>query len=80
MSYTYILECEDGSYYTGWCKDLDKRFAAHKSGKGAKYTKSHKPLRIIYFEEFEDDSSARKREYEIKQLSHQEKENLIKLK
>ena len=78
MCYVYILECEDGSYYTGWCKDLDRRYSQHLNGKGAKYTKSHKPVKIVYYEEFEDDREAMRREYRIKQLSHQEKENLIK--
>ena len=50
MNYTYILECEDHTYYTGWTNDLEKRFQAHLNGKGAKYTKSHQPLRIAYYE------------------------------
>ena len=50
MNYTYILECEDHTYYTGWTNDLEKRFQAHLNGKGAKYTKSHRPLRIAYYE------------------------------
>ena len=79
MCYVYILECEDGSYYTGWCKDLDRRYLQHLNGKGAKYTKSHKPIRIIYSEKFKDKEDAMKREYEIKQMKRQEKENLIKL-
>ena len=78
MSYVYILLCEDGSYYTGYTKDLERRFQQHLNGKGAKYTKSHKPVKIVYYEEFEDDREAMRREYRIKQLSHQEKENLIK--
>lgn len=78
MNYVYILECEDGSYYTGWTNDLNRRFAMHCKGKGAKYTRTHHPLRIAYFEEFEDRIQAMKREYEIKQLSHLQKENLIK--
>ena len=50
MNYTYILECEDHTYYTGWTNDLEKRFQSHLNGKGAKYTKSHRPLRIAYYE------------------------------
>ena len=80
MSYVYILLCEDGSYYTGYTKDLERRFQQHLNGKGAKYTKSHKPVKIVYYEEFEDDREAMRREYRIKQLSHQEKENLVKYK
>lgn len=77
MNYTYILECEDGSYYTGWTNDLQRRYEAHCSGTGAKYTKSHKPIRIAYYEEFEDKIDAMKREYEIKHLTRKQKEELI---
>ena len=52
MNYVYILECEDGSYYTGWTNDLNRRFAMHCKGKGAKYTRTHhhilKNLKIVY--------------------------------
>lgn len=72
--YVYILECEDGSLYTGISTNPARRFKEHKSGKlGAKYTKSHKPIKIIYTEEFKNRSSASKREYEIKQLTHNQK-------
>ena len=47
MNYVYILECIDGSFYTGWTNDIVKRFAAHQEGKGAKYTKSHYPMRMV---------------------------------
>lgn len=77
MNYTYILECEDGSYYTGWTNDLEKRYEAHLHGTGAKYTKSHKPVRIAYYEEYEDKIDAMKREYAIKHLTRKEKEELI---
>lgn len=78
MNYTYIFECDDGSYYTGWTNHLEKRFQMHKKGKGAKYTRIHKPIKIAYYEEFENKTDAMKREYEIKQFTHKEKENLIK--
>lgn len=77
MNYTYILECEDGSYYTGWTNDLQKRYEAHCNGTGAKYTKSHRPIRIAYYEEYEDKIDAMKREYEIKHLTRKQKEELI---
>ena len=77
MCYTYILECADGTYYTGWTTDLEKRLKAHNSGKGAKYTKSRRPVRFVYYEEYEDKISAMKREYAIKQLTRQEKEALM---
>lgn len=71
--YVYILRCEDDSLYCGWTTQLRKRFYAHVMGKGAKYTKAHRPLELYYFETFADARSARKREYEIKQLNHKEK-------
>ncbi|RYM04904.1 GIY-YIG nuclease family protein [Sporolactobacillus sp. THM7-7] len=73
----YILECADGSLYTGYAADVRKRFALHLSGKGAKYTRSHKPVRIVYEEAFPDQSSAKRREAAIKRLKRREKENLI---
>ena len=78
MNYTYILECEDGSYYTGWTNDLKKRYHAHCTGRGARYTKSHHPVRIAYFETFDDFHDAMHREWEIKQLDHHEKSLLIR--
>lgn len=79
MFYAYILECSDGTFYCGYTDDLDKRIAVHNSGKGAKYTRSRLPVRLHYFEEFEDKHSAMSREYQLKQLSHSEKESLRKL-
>ena len=66
MWLVYILLCEDLSLYTGVTNDLDKRFLAHKNGKGGNYTRSHKPLKIIYNENLETKSEALKREIEIK--------------
>lgn len=71
--YVYLIRCEDDSLYCGWTTNLIKRFKAHQSGKGAKYTKSHKPVEIFYYESFDNSINARKREYEIKQMSHKEK-------
>jgi putative endonuclease len=79
-TYVYILECADGSFYTGWTTDLDHRLAAHNSGKGARYTRSRRPVKLIYYEEFDGKDSrieAQRREYAIKQLSRAEKEKLI---
>ncbi|WP_188804812.1 GIY-YIG nuclease family protein [Sporolactobacillus putidus] len=73
----YILECTDGSLYTGYAADVRKRFALHCSGKGAKYTRSHKPLRVVYEETLPDKSSAMQREWTIKHLTKREKEALI---
>ena len=78
MCYTYILRCSDGTYYTGWTNDLDRRLKAHNSGKaGAKYTRNRRPVTLIYYEEFEDKQEAMRREYAIKQLNRQQKLQLI---
>ena len=77
---TYILKCNDNSLYTGWTNDLDKRIKAHNSGKGAKYTKTRRPVKLVYYEEHETKNEAMSREYAIKQLTRKEKENLIKEK
>ncbi|MBS4803443.1 MAG: GIY-YIG nuclease family protein [Clostridium sp.] len=77
MNYVYILKCSDNTLYTGWTTSLEKRLKAHNSGKGAKYTKPRLPVEIVYFEEFQDKKDAMKREYAIKQLSREEKLDLI---
>lgn len=74
----YILRCGDGSLYTGITTDVPKRLEAHRSGKGAKYTRGRSPLELVYEEECGDHSAALKRELEIKALSREEKLNLIK--
>lgn len=76
--YVYILRCENESYYTGWTVNLRRRFYKHAIGKGARYTRIHRPLELCYFEEFKDKQTAMRREYEIKQLKKQDKLNLIK--
>ena len=73
----YILRCGDGSLYTGITTDVEKRLEAHRSGKGAKYTRGRGPLELVYREECGEHSAALKREHEIKQLSRQEKEKLL---
>lgn len=77
MNYTYILKCSDGSLYTGWTNDLEKRVAAHKEGRGAKYTKSHLPVALVYHEVFETKEEAMRREYQIKHMTRAEKLSLI---
>ena len=77
MNYVYILKCGDESLYTGWTNNLEKRFKDHCNGKGAKYTKGRGPLELVYYEEFEDKRVAMKREYEIKQLTRKQKDELI---
>ena len=76
--FVYILRCGDGTLYTGITTDVEKRFATHCAGKGAKYTRGRGPLEIVYREECSGHSAALKREAEIKKLSREEKENLIK--
>ncbi len=77
LAYTYILKCSDGSYYTGWTTDINKRLKAHNLGTASKYTKSRRPVELVYFETFDSDRDARKRECAIKKLSRQEKAALI---
>ena len=77
MNYTYIVKCSDGSLYTGWTNDLEKRIRAHNEGKGAKYTKSRRPVVLAYYEEFQTKEEAMRREWEIKQMSRQTKMRMI---
>ena len=77
MNYTYIVKCADGTYYTGWSNDLEKRIKAHNEGKGAKYTKTRKPVELVYYEQFETKEEAMSREYAIKRLTRKQKEKLI---
>lgn len=69
----YILRCGDGTLYTGITQDVQHRLAAHMAGKGAKYTRGRGPLELVYTEQAESHSAAAKREYEIKQLTRQQK-------
>lgn len=78
MWFVYILRCGDGSLYTGITTDVERRLAVHRSGKGAKYTRSHLPVELVYTAECGDHSAALKREWEIKELSREEKMILIK--
>ena len=77
MNYTYILKCSDGSLYTGWTNDLERRVKVHNEGKGAKYTKSRSPVELVYYEEFLTKEEAMKREYEIKQFTRRKNEKLV---
>jgi len=74
--FVYLIECRDGSLYTGVAVDVDKRYAEHAAGKGARYTRSHPPARLLARFEHPDRSSAQKAEYAIKQLSAGEKRAL----
>ena len=76
-NYTYILECADGTLYCGWTNHLKERVAAHNAGKGAKYTKSRRPVVLKYYEIFGTKQEAMRREWALKQLSRKEKLDLI---
>lgn len=76
--FVYIIECSDGSYYTGITKDLDIRMKQHSNGTGSKYVRGRRPFRLVYFELQESRSRAMKREREIKKLSRMRKEQLVR--
>lgn len=78
MNYTYIVKCNDNTFYTGWTNDLEKRIRTHNSGNGAKYTRSRLPVSLVYYEAYATKQEAMRREYAIKQLSHHQKDLLIK--
>ena len=78
MFFVYFLRCRDNSLYCGYTVDLEKRVKVHNEGKGAKYTRKKLPVYLVYSEEFLDKSSAMKREYELKQLTKREKEELVR--
>ena len=75
--FVYVVECNDGSYYTGVSKDINKRVKDHNSGTGAKYTKWHGPVDLVYFKKYPNRSFAMKREYKIKKLTHKQKKSLV---
>lgn len=77
MYYVYLLECEDGSIYTGISTDVERRFKEHSLGKGARYTSAKKAKRVLYTEEHPDRSAASKREAEIKKWPREKKLRLI---
>ena len=77
MNYTYILECSDSSLYTGWTNNLEKRLQTHQAGKGGKYTRSHLPVRLVYFEKWDTKNEAMSREYAIKHMTREEKLSLV---
>ena len=76
-NYTYILRCADGSLYTGWTNNLEKRLRDHNEGRGAKYTRGRGPVELAYYEKFPTKEEAMKREYAIKHMSRFQKEQLV---
>ena len=80
MNDTYIVECADGTLYTGWTTNVQKRVKAHNEEKsGAKYTKAKRPVKLVYYEGYETKEEAMRREYAIKQLTRKQKLELIHL-
>lgn len=77
-AYTYIVECGDGSLYTGWTNHLEERIVNHNNGKGAKYTRARLPVHLVYYEVFATKQEAMQREWAIKQLTRKDKLLLIK--
>lgn len=77
MYYTYIVQCSDGTYYTGYTTDINNRIRVHNQKKGAKYTRSRTPVVLMYHEEHKTKSDAMRREAAIKKLTREQKENLI---
>ncbi|PSP80455.1 endonuclease [Halobacteriales archaeon QS_1_68_20] len=75
--FVYILECADGSYYTGYTTDVERRVREHEAGDGAKYVRGRTPLEVVHVERFDSKSAAMSREYEIKELPRRQKERLV---
>lgn len=78
VCFCYIVECADGTYYTGWAADPEKRVAVHNKGRGAKYTRMRLPVKLAYVEEQPNRSSAMKRERAIKRMGREGKRQLIR--
>jgi putative endonuclease len=76
-AYVYIVECADGTFYTGWSKDVAARVRVHNAGRGARYTRARRPVRLCYWEECPDRAAAMRRELQIKHLSRARKQALI---
>ena len=78
MNYTYIVRCGDGTLYTGWTNNLEKRMEVHNSGNGAKYTRTRLPVELVYYEKFQTKEEAMSREWHIKKMSREQKMRLIR--
>ena len=75
--YCYIVECSDGTYYTGWTTDPGRRLDQHNKGRGARYTRTRRPVALVYVESQENRAAAMKRELAIKALSREKKAELL---
>lgn len=80
MNYTYLLRCADGSLYCGFTTDLERRLKAHNAGTGAKYTRSRRPVTLVYYESYSTKQEALSREWHLKRLTRQQKLDLIQNK
>ena len=79
MPFIYIVRCADGTLYTGWTTDVERRIAQHNAGIGARYTRMRRPVALVYREEAPDRSTAMRREVAIKKLDRERKERLVEL-
>jgi putative endonuclease len=77
VHYVYVLECADGTYYTGYTTDVERRVAEHDAGEGAKYTRGRTPVELVHVEEYDTRSAAMSREHAIKSLARRQKERLV---
>jgi len=76
--FVYVIQCNDGSFYTGYTRNVDSRMRMHVNGNGARYTRIHKPRKIVHVEQFGSRAEAMRRERAVKRLSHKEKARLAK--
>ncbi|MCS4174224.1 GIY-YIG nuclease family protein [Salinibacter ruber] len=75
--YVYVIECSDGTYYTGYTTDVERRVAEHNAGTAAKYTRGRRPVELVHVETYDSQSAAMQREYAIKRLRRAAKEQLV---
>lgn len=76
MPYTYMVQCADGSFYTGWTTDLENRLQAHNDGRGARYTRGRRPVQLVYWESHPSRGEAQRREVTVRRLRRKQKEAL----
>ena len=80
MNFCYILRCADGTLYTGWTNDLERRLKTHNAGRGGKYTRARRPVELVYSEAFDSKEEAMSREWHLKRLTRRQKLRLIALR
>ncbi|MDD5495863.1 MAG: GIY-YIG nuclease family protein [Candidatus Omnitrophica bacterium] len=77
--YVYMVECRDRTYYTGYTPDIKNRIEVHNKGKGAKYTRTRRPVKLVWYKEYKQFKSAFKKEIALKKLTHSQKKELVKI-